>query len=237
MSDTMIWKLANAFGYDIDFAQDLREATASASSTTTSIAKASICTTATSSPRPSSISGKRYSAYPLHERRAARRFTTARTAARCARRSCARRSNSRVSRRCSRSAACIRSSATCAHIGRRLRRADRHADPRGRRRQGHSSAGWKWRLRQLRHDRTTAASHHRCTAICRRSRTLAARPAREPGPDHRLRRHDRPCHRPAPALRIPRRRRASRSAHGHAAEGRAVADDADSRHSASRTRR
>ncbi|MET0230560.1 MAG: LysM-like peptidoglycan-binding domain-containing protein, partial [Rhodanobacteraceae bacterium] len=25
MSDTMIWKLANAFGYDIDFAQDLRE--------------------------------------------------------------------------------------------------------------------------------------------------------------------------------------------------------------------
>ena len=59
-----------------------------------------------------------------------------------------------------------------------------------------------------------------------RVREREARPAREPGPDHRLRRHDRPCDRPASALRIPRRRPASRSADRHAAEGRAAAADA-----------
>ncbi len=84
LSDTMVLRLANAFGYDIDFAQDLREG--------------------------DSFSVLYDDVY----REGERLRDGAKRGGRCASRSCARRSNSRGFHRCSRPAACTRSWATCA---------------------------------------------------------------------------------------------------------------------------
>ena len=143
----------------------------------------------------------------------AARTTTPTTARRCARRSCARRWSSRASRRASRNArfhpilqtgARTRASTTRRPIG--------HAGARDRQRHGRASPA-AGRLRQRDPCCSTRARSRRSMRICRASRrSVQAGRARGAGRGDRLRRPDRLGDRPAPALRVPRRRRAARSA-------------------------
>ena len=101
--------------------------------------------------------------------------------------------------------------------GRRLRRADRHAGARDRRRQGHRSPAGRTATAtssMLQHGGaySTVYAH-----LSRFAAGIEARRARRAGRRDRLRRADRLGDRPASALRVPRRQRAAQSADGRAA--------------------
>ncbi|MCK7500161.1 MAG: hypothetical protein MZW92_65020 [Comamonadaceae bacterium] len=110
-----------------------------------------------------------------------------------------------------------------AHKGVDYARADRHAGAHRRRRRGRLRRLAE-RLRQRRRRSSTATAS--ATLYAHLSRIdVRAGPARRAGPAHRRRRRHRLGHRPAPALRVPRRRpapgpaahRASAAEHGDAA--------------------
>ena len=136
-----------------------------------------------------------------------RRTTTPPTAAACTRHSCARRWSSPASARASTPRACTRSLTASAPT--RASTTPRPSAPRcappamaasASRASRAATATW-WRSSTPR-SIITVYGH-----LSRFAQRHARRRARDPGHGHRLRRHDRARHRPAPALRIPGQRR------------------------------
>ena len=175
---------------------------------------------------------------PVARRRRQRGYYDEDGAAACARRSCARRWSSRASRRASRRRASIRSCRRGARTRastsprRPARRCARPATASSRS-PGEQNGYGNVVIAAARQARTRP-----CTRTCRASPpAYEARRARAPGRRDRLRRPDRLGDRPAPALRVPHRRRAAQSADRRAADGRCRSPPSERAAFARRSRR
>ena len=103
--------------------------------------------------------------------------------------------------------------------GRRLRCPARHADQ-GRRRRARAAGRTQGRLRQCRGHPARQQLPHPVRAHARLRQGRAHRQYRQAGADHRLYRHHRPVDRTAPALRVPGQWPSCRSAQPETADGR-----------------